>query len=322
MRRRRAGDDAAAQREWQRIARARDSRARLGLEVHAGHGLDYATAETIAALPEIVELNIGHFLIGEAVFVGLAARRRTMRAAMERGRAQSGLACMILGIGTDLIDIRRIEQGDRAPRRALPRPHLHRDRARRAERRANRIETYAKRFAAKEACAKALGTGLRNGVFWRDMGVVNLPSGQPTMQLTGGALARLRGDHAGRLRGADRSHHHRRRPDGAGLRDHLGGAASSSGMSCVMRAVVRAAARGDFCVARIAARMRVSDMRKMLLSNDKSAVRQREASRLIAPPASSGYKGAGRVDSRNERPMSVTSQEQSGKKAASSRPFG
>jgi holo-[acyl-carrier protein] synthase len=61
----------------------------------------------------------------------------------------------------------------------------------RAERRANRVETYAKRFAAKEACAKALGTGLRRGVFWRDMGVVNLPSGRPTMRLTGGALRRL-----------------------------------------------------------------------------------------------------------------------------------
>ena len=60
-----------------------------------------------------------------------------------------------------------------------------------ADRRAKRIETYAKRFAAKEACAKALGTGFRAGVFWRDMGVVNLPSGRPTMQLSGGALRRL-----------------------------------------------------------------------------------------------------------------------------------
>src|SRR6202008_2397830 len=62
----------------------------------------------------------------------------------------------------------------------------------RAERRANRFETYAKRFAAKEACAKALGTGLRAGVWWKDMGVVNLPGGRPTMQLTGGAQRRLR----------------------------------------------------------------------------------------------------------------------------------
>ena len=98
---------------------------------------------------------------------------------------------MILGIGSDIIDIRRIEQtiarhGDRF----LDRIFTDVERAK-AERRKNRIDTYAKRFAAKEACAKALGTGLRAGVFWRDMGVVNLPSGRPTMLLTGGALARL-----------------------------------------------------------------------------------------------------------------------------------
>jgi holo-[acyl-carrier protein] synthase len=99
---------------------------------------------------------------------------------------------MILGIGSDLIDIRRIEQtiarhGDRF----IDRIFTDVERAK-AERRANRIDTYAKRFAAKEACAKALGTGLRAGVFWRDMGVVNLPSGRPTMRLTGGALERLK----------------------------------------------------------------------------------------------------------------------------------
>ena len=98
---------------------------------------------------------------------------------------------MILGIGSDIIDVRRIEQtiarhGDRF----LDRIFTDVERAK-AERRKNRIDTYAKRFAAKEACAKALGTGLRAGVFWRDMGVVNLPSGRPTMLLTGGALARL-----------------------------------------------------------------------------------------------------------------------------------
>ena len=64
----------------------------LGLEVHAGHGLDYASAETIAALPEIVELNIGHFLVGEAVFVGLDEAIKTMRGAMDRGRAKAGRA--------------------------------------------------------------------------------------------------------------------------------------------------------------------------------------------------------------------------------------
>jgi holo-[acyl-carrier protein] synthase len=98
---------------------------------------------------------------------------------------------MILGIGSDLIDIRRIEQTiERHGDRFLDRIFTDVERAK-AERRKNRIDTYAKRFAAKEACAKALGTGLRAGVFWRDMGVVNLPSGRPTMLLTGGALARL-----------------------------------------------------------------------------------------------------------------------------------
>jgi holo-[acyl-carrier protein] synthase len=98
---------------------------------------------------------------------------------------------MILGIGSDLVDVRRIERviarhGDRF----LNRIFTPTERAR-AERRARQTETYAKRFAAKEACAKALGTGFRHGVFWRDMGVVNLSSGRPTMKLTGGALRRL-----------------------------------------------------------------------------------------------------------------------------------
>jgi len=83
------------------------------------------------------------------------------------------------------------------------------DRAGAGRRRRNRVETYAKRFAAKEACAKALGTGLRAGVWWRDMGVVNLPSGRPTFELTGGAKTPPAEDHAGRLRGAHRPHHHR-----------------------------------------------------------------------------------------------------------------
>src|SRR5712691_1378784 len=98
---------------------------------------------------------------------------------------------MILGIGTDLVDIRRIGQTiARHGERFLARIYTATERAR-AERRANRIDTYAKRFAAKEACAKALGTGFRQGVFFRDMGVVNLPSGKPTMVLTGGAAKRL-----------------------------------------------------------------------------------------------------------------------------------
>jgi holo-[acyl-carrier protein] synthase len=98
---------------------------------------------------------------------------------------------MILGIGSDLVEIARIEQViARHGERFLARIFTGAERAR-AERRSNRAATYAKRFAAKEACAKALGTGLRNGVFWRDMGVVNLPSGRPTLKLSGGALARL-----------------------------------------------------------------------------------------------------------------------------------
>lgn len=84
-----AQDGAASASEWRRIREGAALASRLGLEVHAGHGLDYASAETIAALPEIVELNIGHFLIGEAAFVGLEAAVRTMRAAMDRGRAKA-----------------------------------------------------------------------------------------------------------------------------------------------------------------------------------------------------------------------------------------
>jgi holo-[acyl-carrier protein] synthase len=99
---------------------------------------------------------------------------------------------MIIGIGTDLVDIRRIGRTiERHGERFINRIYTDTERDR-AERRANRIDTYAKRFAAKEACAKALGTGFRRGVFFRDMGVVNLPSGKPTLHLTGGALERLK----------------------------------------------------------------------------------------------------------------------------------
>ena len=98
---------------------------------------------------------------------------------------------MILGIGSDISDAHRIAKViERHGDRFLSRVFTDIERAR-ADRRANRAETYAKRFAAKEACAKALGTGMRGGVWWRDMGVVNLPSGRPTMRLTGGALRRL-----------------------------------------------------------------------------------------------------------------------------------
>ena len=98
---------------------------------------------------------------------------------------------MILGVGSDLIDIRRIEAAiARYGDRFLNRIFTENER-RRCERRANPGPSYARRFAAKEAAAKALGTGFRSGVFWRDLGVVNMPSGQPGMHLTGGALRRL-----------------------------------------------------------------------------------------------------------------------------------
>jgi|MGYP003389798998 holo-[acyl-carrier protein] synthase len=98
---------------------------------------------------------------------------------------------MIIGIGSDLIDIRRVEKtlerfGDRFTNRCFT--EIERTKS---DRRRLRAASYAKRYAAKEACSKALGTGFRKGVFWRDLGVINLPGGKPTMKLTGGALKRL-----------------------------------------------------------------------------------------------------------------------------------
>ena len=99
---------------------------------------------------------------------------------------------MILGLGNDLIDIRRIEAAiERYGERFLNRIFTDIERAK-SDNRANRAASYAKRFAAKEACSKALGTGLAQGVYWRDMGVVNLPSGRPTLRLTGAAAEHLR----------------------------------------------------------------------------------------------------------------------------------
>jgi holo-[acyl-carrier protein] synthase len=96
-----------------------------------------------------------------------------------------------LGIGSDLSDIRRVEKSlERFGERFTNRCFTEIERTR-SDRKPGRAASYAKRFAAKEACAKALGTGIRRGVFWRDMGVVNMRSGQPTMALTGGAAARL-----------------------------------------------------------------------------------------------------------------------------------
>jgi holo-[acyl-carrier protein] synthase len=98
---------------------------------------------------------------------------------------------MILGLGTDLIDIRRIEKTlARFGEKFVDRCFTPVEKAK-AERRLLKAATYAKRYAAKEACSKALGTGFSRGVFWRDIGVVNLPTGQPTLELTGGAKARL-----------------------------------------------------------------------------------------------------------------------------------
>ena len=98
---------------------------------------------------------------------------------------------MIIGLGSDLIDIRRIERTiKRFGERFLNRVFTDVERAK-SEARKERVASYAKRFAAKEACSKALGTGFRRGVYWRDMGVVNLASGRPTMRLTGGAARRL-----------------------------------------------------------------------------------------------------------------------------------
>jgi holo-[acyl-carrier protein] synthase len=98
---------------------------------------------------------------------------------------------IVLGLGSDLIDITRIERTlERFGDRFVERVFTPVERAK-SDRRAQRAASYAKRYAAKEACSKALGTGFRRGVFWRDIGVVNLPSGQPTLALTGGAQARL-----------------------------------------------------------------------------------------------------------------------------------
>ena len=98
---------------------------------------------------------------------------------------------MIIGLGSDLIDIRRIERAlERFGERFVNRVFTDIERAK-SDRLKERVASYAKRFAAKEACSKALGTGFSHGVFWRDMGVVNLPGGKPTIRLTGGALARL-----------------------------------------------------------------------------------------------------------------------------------
>ena len=128
---------------------------------------------------------------------------------------------MIIGLGNDMIDIRRVERTiERYGERFLDRVFTEIERQK-SDGRAQRAASYAKRFAAKEACAKALGTGFRHGVFWRDMGVVNLPSGRPTLELTGGAALALARAHARRSRGAHRPLHYRRLSHGPGHRHHL-----------------------------------------------------------------------------------------------------
>ena len=140
-------------------------------------------------------------------------------------RPAKALARMIIGIGNDIIDIRRVEKvlerhGDRFIQRVFTEIEQ-----RKSDRRRLRAASYAKRFAAKEACSKALGTGMRGGVFWRDMGVVNLPSGKPTMALTGGAAERLARADPGRPPRRNPPDHHRRLSAGPGSGHHRGRAA-------------------------------------------------------------------------------------------------
>jgi pyridoxine 5-phosphate synthase len=174
---------------------ATDAAAR-GLEVHAGHGIDFETVTPIAAIPELCELNIGHFLIGEAVFTGLDDAVRRMRALINAARCRpSSGRRMIVGIGSDLTDIRRIEAalarfGERFTQRSFT--DVERDRserkggaaegARPATPSASRARRLAPRRSAR-ACAGACSCAT-----W---GVVNARSGQPTMRLTGGAATRL-----------------------------------------------------------------------------------------------------------------------------------
>ena len=144
---------AAGDAEWELLRAGARWRKSLGLEVHAGHGLDYASAETIAALPQIVELNIGHFLVGEAMFEGLAETVKFMRAAMDRGRR--GCRVMIIGIGSDIVDVRRIESViERHGERFIARIFTATERAK-ADGRANRV-----RNLRQAVCGQG---GLRQG---------------------------------------------------------------------------------------------------------------------------------------------------------------
>ena len=159
-----------------RIADCAALAAKNGIEPHAGHGLTFDNVAPIAAIPQLAELNIGHFLVGEAIFTGLEASVRRMRAADGRG-------AMIVGIGSDLCNIERIEKSlDRFGDRFLNRVFTETERAKAASRPHTIAGTLAKRFAAKEAFSKAVGTGFKRGVFMKDIGVVNAPSGAPTLR--------------------------------------------------------------------------------------------------------------------------------------------
>ena len=194
------GHAAKAEAEWQRIVAGAALARSAGLEVHAGHGLDYETAETIAGAAR--DRRAEYRLLHDRGGAVRRPRRDGSRDAgrdgsrpRQRSQPESGEQGMIIGIGSDLIDIRRVAKViERHGDRFLDRIFTEAERAKAGRRAKNEkmvVATYAKRFAAKEACSKALGTGIRRGVWWRDMGVVNLPGGRPTMQLTGGALARL-----------------------------------------------------------------------------------------------------------------------------------
>ena len=198
-----------AEAEWQRIVAGAKLARAAGLEVHAGHGLDYTTAETIAALPEIVELNIGYYMIGEAIFVGLAETVRTMRAAMDRGEG----ARMIIGIGSDLIDIQRVAKvierhGDRfldrifteaerasANRRSQERENGGGDLCQAVRRQGGLFQGVGNRNPPRRLVARH---GRREPAGWPADHAADRRGAGPTQ-----------GPDAGRARGADRSVHYR-----------------------------------------------------------------------------------------------------------------
>ena len=183
--------------ELARLQKAAFEASKLGLEVHAGHGISYKNVGAIAAIPELVELNIGHFLIGEAVFVGLETSVRQMRALMNQAREPR--------IMTTWADYRHLghRHHRHPPHRARapvtvcvfksacsPRKNA----PMRSTARALMPQLWQNALPAKEACAKALGTGLGQGVSWQDIGVVRQKFGPPSLEIKGKAaehLARL-----------------------------------------------------------------------------------------------------------------------------------